>query len=177
MEAYELLAYKGAKVLFKTLASFPNRQFSINELAKTANLPFTSTWKLVQKFERAQVVETVIIGKSRAVRYKGSPFSQILKGVVDASTSTQALSLPELKRILNAKKEIISAYLFGSVAKKSETLESDIDAALLLSKRIDVLSMISSMQEKYGVKLVPLVFYSKEEFDDFLKGKEKVKLA
>lgn len=176
MEAYELLAYKGAKDLFNTLTSFPNRQFSINELAKTAGIPFTSAWKLVQKFERAQVVDTVIIGKSRAVRYRDSPFSQILKSVADTSTSTQALSLKELKRILDGKKEIESAYLFGSVAKKAETLESDIDVALLLSKRMDVLSMMSSMQEKYGVKLVPLVFYSKDEFEDFLKGKEKVRL-
>lgn len=177
MEAYELLSYKGAGKLLATLTKFHNRQFSINELAKTADLPFTTAWKLVQKFERAQVVEVVAIGKSKAVKFKASPFSKVMQEVARASSSTQALSLGELRRILKAKEGIMKACLFGSVARKKEALESDVDVALLVSKKIDVLSIMSLMQEKYGAKLVPLVFDSEEEFDDFLKGKEKVVLV
>ena len=176
MEAFELLAYAGSRQLFETLRSFPKRQFTINELAKTAKLPFTTTWKLVQKFERAQIVDVTLIGKSRAVRYKESPFSQLILKILQLSRTPQALSIPELKRILKAKKGIAWAYLFGSVAKNTEKLESDVDVALLLKQKIDTSSLISALYEKYGVKVVPITFDSKEEFDDFLKDKKKVRL-
>ena len=84
--------------------------------------------------------------------------------------------MPGLKKILGAKKDISGAYLFGSVAKNTEKLESDVDVALLVNKKIDSSSLISTMHEKYGVKVVPLTFYSQDEFDDFLKDKKKVRL-
>lgn len=177
MEAVELLTYKGARALFETLRAYPQRQFTINELSKTAHLPFTTAWKLIRRFELARIVEVAAIGKSRAVRYRESPYSKLLAGILRISASPQVLALPALKRILRAKREVRNAYLFGSVALKKEKLESDIDVALLVAKTIDVPSLISTIYEKYGVKVMPLVFYSKDEFDDFLRDKKKVRLV
>jgi hypothetical protein len=36
---------------------------------------------------------------------------------------------------------------------------------------------MSGIYEKYGVKVVPIMFNSKDEFRDFLEGKKKVRLA
>jgi len=177
MEAFELLTYKGARQLFGTLRAYPQRQFSINELAKTAKLPFTTTWKLVQKFERASIVDVALVGKSRAVKYRKSPFSGVMESILQMSVSHQALSIPELKRLLRAKHGISLAYLFGSVASGQERLESDVDVALLLKRRIDTSSFMSGIYEKYGVKVVPIMFDSKDEVEDFLKGKKKVRLV
>jgi predicted nucleotidyltransferase len=177
MEAFELLTYKGARQLFETLHAYPQRQFSINELAKEASLPFTTTWKLVQKFEQATVIEVGLVGKSRAVKYRESPFSALVVEILRLSKSPQALSLPELTRILRQKKAIREAFLFGSVASNKERLESDIDVALLVSQKIDTSGLMLEMHEKYGVKVVPLAFDSKSEFDDFLDGKKKVRLV
>lgn len=177
MEAIDVLAYAGARRLFETLGAYPRRQFTINELAKASKLPFTTAWKLVQKFERAQIIDVELVGKSRAVRYKDSPFSRIVRKILQLSASPQALSIAELKKRLRGHDGIAEAYLFGSVASKSEKLESDVDVALLLKRKIDIFSLVTSMQEKYGVKVVPLTFDTKGEFDDFLKGKRKVRLA
>ncbi len=177
MEAIQLLAQKGARSLLETLQTYPNRQFSINELSKTSQLPFTTTWKLVDKFEKAQIIYVRLIGRTRAVEYKESPFSKLVIRILDLSTSPQGLSISDLKRILRAKHEIKEAYLFGSVAANKEKLESDIDVAILAGRSIDAPSMMSTMQEKYGVKVVPLVFRSKEEFSSFLAEKKKVKLV
>jgi predicted nucleotidyltransferase len=176
MEAFELLTYKGARQLFETLQRHRDRQFSINELSKTAKLPFTTTWKLVQKFERAQIVSVTLVGKSRAVKYVESPFSKLIEKMLMLSKSPQQLSLPELKRIIRAKEGVAEGYLFGSVARNEEKLESDIDVALLVKRKIDVNSLMSDMYGKYGVKVVPITFDSKDEFDDFLKDKKKVVL-
>jgi len=177
MEAFEILTYKGARTLFETLAAYPNRQFTINELAKTAHLPFTTVWKLVKKFELAGIIETTLIGKSRVVRYKEGKFSKLLAEILRLSVSPQRFSLKELKRVLKKKKQIKEAYLFGSVAKGSERLESDIDIALLLRKHFDIHSLLSEMYDKYCVRIVPLTFENNEEFEDFLKDKKKVKLV
>ncbi|MFH0817634.1 MAG: nucleotidyltransferase domain-containing protein [Candidatus Micrarchaeota archaeon] len=177
MDAVELLSYAGARELFKTLCAYPKRQFTINELSKTAHLPFTTTWKLVQKFEPAQIIEVATIGKSRAVKYKESPYSKLVSDILKMSVSQQTLALPELKRILRTKEGIQEAYLFGSVALKKEKLESDIDIAMLTKNKIDASSLISTIYEKYGVKVVPLEFASKGEFEDFLRDKKKVRLV
>lgn len=176
MDAIEIFTHRGARELFQTLKSYPARQFSINELSKTARLPFSSTWLLVKKFEKAQIVEVVLIGKSQAVKYKDSPFSKIMTEILKISTSPQALSIPELKRILGEKEQVKEAFLFGSVASRQEKLESDVDVALRVTKRIDITSFMSYMNEKYGVKIMPLTFESKDEFEDFLKDKKTVKL-
>lgn len=177
METVELMAHKGARPLLETLLAYPKRQFSINELSKVAHLPFTTTWKLVAKFEKAQMVDVTLIGKSRAVEYKESPFSKLAAKIMQLSTTPQRLSLDELKRALKAESEIKEAYLFGSVAANREKLDSDVDVAILASRPVDAPKLMSAMADKYGVNVVPLVFKSKKEFDDFLKDKKTVKLA
>ena len=176
MEAFELLKYKGARRLFETLIRFRGRQFTINELAKTAALPFTTTWKILKKFEIAGIIETTLIGRSRIISYKENEFSKLLKEILKLSKSPQRLSLKELKRILRKKKQIKEAYLFGSVAIGKERLESDIDIGLLLRKHFDLHTLLSEMHEKYSVTIIPLTFDDKDEFEDFLKNKKKVKL-
>jgi len=177
LETLELLGYRGARQLFETLRRHPQRQFSINELSKTAHLPFTTTWKLVGKFELAQLLELVLIGKTKAVRFRKSPYSNLVLDILRKSASMQKLALPELKKTFKAKNEVTEAYVFGSVALGKEKLESDIDVALLIKRKMDLPSLISSIYDKYGVKLMPLVFYSRDEFEVFLKDKKKVKLV
>ncbi|MFH1200166.1 MAG: nucleotidyltransferase domain-containing protein [Candidatus Micrarchaeota archaeon] len=177
MEAIGLLAFKGARELFETLRAHPRRQFSISELSRASELPFTTTWKLVRKFELAQMVEVVTIGRSRAVRYMAGPYSRLVESILKISASPQALALPGLRRILKANGGVLEAYLFGSVASNTEKLGSDVDVALLTSKKIDVPSIMSTIYEKYGVKAMPLCFGSKDELEDFLRGKKNRRIA
>jgi predicted nucleotidyltransferase len=177
MDAVELLSYKGSRKLFETLHGYPKRQFSINELSKAAGVPFATCWKLVWMFEKAQVATVATIGKSRAVSYNESPFSALVAKILRMSASVQSISVPGLKRKLKAKKGVREAYLFGSVVTGNETLESDVDVALLAENKLDLPSLITEMREKYGVNLMPLEFRSKAELDDFLSKKKKVRLV
>ncbi len=177
MEAVELLAKTGARPLLETLQAYPRRQFSINELSKTSHVSFATAWNLVGQFEKAQFVDVKLIGKTRAVQYKESPFSRRAAEIMQLSTTPQRLSLDALKRALKAERGINEAYLFGSVATGKEKLESDIDVAILAQKAVDGTKLMSAMSDQYGVNVVPLVFRSKKEFDAFLSDKKKVKLA
>ncbi len=177
MEAFELLTYKGAREVYETLRAYPHRQFSISELSRMAKQPFGTTYRMVRIFERAQIVDLTLVGRTQAVKFlKDTPFSKMVGQILKTSKSQQQLTLPELKRILKAKEPVKEAHLFGSVAIGKEKLESDIDVALLVSQRIDITSFTSSLYDKYGAKVIPLTFTSKEEFDDFLSGKKTVRL-
>jgi len=176
MEAFELLKCKGAKVLFETLLRFRGRHFTINELSKTAKLPFTTTWKLVQKFEKANIIDIELIGRSRVIRYEESEFSNLLMEILRISISPQRLSIKDIRQILKKKGQVKSAYVFGSVALGGEKLESDVDVALLLKKNLDLHPLISGIHEKYRVNVVPLTFDDHDEFEDFLKDKKKVRI-
>ncbi|MFH0927538.1 MAG: nucleotidyltransferase domain-containing protein [Candidatus Micrarchaeota archaeon] len=177
MEAIRLLAQKGALPLLKTLQAYPKRQFSINELAKTSHVPFATAWNLVDKFGKANIVQVRLVGRTRAVEYKDSPFSRLISRMLELNSSPQRLSLPELRRILKTRRGIKEAYLFGSVASGKEKLESDIDVAILTARAVDMPGLMSSMLENYGVKVVPLTFKSREKFNSFLSDKKKVRLV
>jgi len=172
MEGLELIKYRGARKVMETLLEFKGRQFTVNELSKTSKVPFASVWRIIKLWESAGIVETNIVGKSRIVKLKMSEYTKNIVKLLSLSKSPQALTTDALGKELRNKK-IEEAYLFGSVAKGKEKLESDIDLAILQSSEIDTNKIIFDIYEKYGTKIVPLIFKNKKEFDKFLRDKEK----
>ncbi|MBI5036214.1 nucleotidyltransferase domain-containing protein [Candidatus Micrarchaeota archaeon] len=176
MDALELVKYSGAKNVLRTLFGYPKRQFTINELAKTSKTPFTSVWRLVRKLEPAGVIETNRLGNSIIVRLKNSEYTQTFARLLELNTSPQAFTVQKLKEELRKNKGIKGVFLFGSVARGEEKLESDIDLAILATKGFDANKLVFDVYEKHGTKVVPLVFHDKKEAERFLKNKENVKL-
>jgi predicted nucleotidyltransferase len=175
MEGLELIKYKGTRKVLETFLKFKGRQFTINELSKTTKVPFGSLWRLLKKWESAGIIETNVIGKSRVVRLHESEYTKRLLELLKLSVSPQAFTAEALKKELKGK-SIKEAYLFGSVAKKNEKLESDIDLAILAGKKFDANKLMFEVYEKYGTKVVPLIFDNKKELDKFLKDKEKERI-
>ena len=176
MEALDLIKQKGAKKLLETLLKFKGRQFTMNELAKEANIPFGSLWRIIKKWESAGFVETHVVGKSRVVNLHETEYMKNIVALLKLSTTPQAFTVESLKKELK-NKNIKEVYLFGSVAKRKEKPESDIDLAVLAVKGFDANRLVFKIYEKYGTKIVPLVFNNKKEFDKFLKDKEKKRIV
>lgn len=176
MEAVELLRSRGARELFVTLRKFPEREFSINELAKTAGVPFATTWRTVGLWRSAGVVETGKLGRSVVVRYRDSPYARLMANILGISASPQAFAVARLRVMLKRIKAVKRAYLFGSVARGEEKIRSDVDLALLAGRGFDPDDFALGAYERYGVRVVPLTFGSVKELEGFLKGKEAVRL-
>jgi len=176
MEAIQLVKYKGSRQMLETLLRFPNRQFTINELAKEAGVPFASAWRLVQKWKPAGMIETGKVGRSVTVKLHKSEYLDAVASLLKISMSPQAFTAHALKDMLVKEKDVKDARLFGSVATKSEKLASDIDLALLAEKGFNANNLVYSVYEKYGTKIVPLVFSSKKELDVFMADKKGVRL-
>lgn len=176
MDAMELVKYSGAKSVLKTLFDYPTRRFTINELAKTSKTPFSSAWRLVQKWEPAGIIETSRLGNSVTVSLKNTGYAQALARLLELNASPQAFTVKKLKEDLGKLAGVKGVYLFGSVARGEEKLDSDIDLAVIASGGFDANRLVFDVYEKHGTKIVPIVFHSKKEAETFLKGKEKVKL-
>lgn len=176
MEAIQLVKYRGSRQMLETLLKFPNRQFTINELAKEAGVPFASAWRLVRRWEPAGMIETGRVGRSVTVKLHKSEYLDSVAAMLKISTSPQAFTARALKELLAKEKGVKEAYLFGSVARGEENLSSDIDVALLAGKDFEANILVFGAYEKYGTKVVPLVFSSRKEFNIFLADKKGERL-
>jgi predicted nucleotidyltransferase len=176
MEAIQLVKYSGSRQLLETLLKFPKRQFTINELAKEAGVPFSSAWRLVKKWEPAGIIETGRVGKSVTVKIHKSEYLDSVVSILKISMSPQAFTARALVDLLAKEKGVKEAYLFGSVARRGEKLASDVDIALLAEKGVDANHLVFEIYEKYGTKAVPLVFSSRRELGEFMADKKGERL-
>lgn len=176
MEALQLVKYAGSRKLLEALLKFPRRQFTISELADESGVPFASAWRLVKKWEPAGLIETGRVGKSVTIRLHESEYLDSISSLLKLSASPQAFTARFLKGLLAKEKKIMGAYLFGSVARGEEKLSSDIDIALLAEKGFNANDLAFGAYEKYGTKVVPLVFSSRKELEKFMSGKKWEKL-
>ena len=176
MEALELIKYSGSRKLLETLFKYSKRQFTINELAKEAGVPFASTWRLVKKWELAGIIDTGRVGKSVTVKLHKSGYLDAIASLLKISMSPQAFTARTLVNLLAKEKGVKEAYLFGSVAKGSEKLTSDIDIALLAEKNFNANNLVFEVYEKYGTKAVPIVFSSKKKLETFMADKKGERL-
>ncbi|MEW6035080.1 MAG: nucleotidyltransferase domain-containing protein [Candidatus Micrarchaeota archaeon] len=176
MEAIQLMKYRGARKLLETLIKFPNRQFTINELAKEAGVPFASTWRLVRKWEPAGLIETGRVGRSVTVKLHRSEYLDSVLSLLNISKSPQVFTANALVDLLAKEKKVKEAYLFGSVASGNEKIISDIDIALLVEKDFDANSLVFRVYEKYGTKIVPITFLNKKELKAFMADKKGERL-
>jgi predicted nucleotidyltransferase len=172
MEAIQLLKYSGSRKLLETLLKFPKRQFTINELAKEAGVPFASAWRLIRKWEPAGIIETGRVGKSVTVKIHKSKYLNSVVSMLKISMSPQAFTARALIDLLSKEDSIREAYLFGSVARGDEKLASDVDIALLAEKGFDANRLVFEIYKKYGTKVVPLVFSSKRKLGEFMADKK-----
>ncbi|MDO8339298.1 MAG: nucleotidyltransferase domain-containing protein [Candidatus Burarchaeum sp.] len=171
MNLVDLVRFKGSQELLLTLRRFPNRKFTIRELSLTAKVPFASTWRAVELWRRAGLIDVSTIGRARVIELRKSPLFSRLNKLISFPSSHQ-VSLPTLKRLLANEKEIKEAHLFGSTARGEEKPESDIDLAFLAPKTYSPEPLILSFHERTRLKLVPLLFTSRTELLSFLKGKK-----
>ena len=176
MEAIELVKNRGARQMLETLLKFPGRQFTINELAREARVPFASAWRLVKKWEMAGLIETGRVGRGVTVKLHKSEYLDAVSSLLKISVSPQVFTANVVGDLLAKEKVVKEAYLFGSVASGKETPASDIDIALLAHKGFNANELVFGIYEKYGTKVVPLAFSSKKELAAFMEGKESRRL-
>ncbi len=157
------------KEVVMLLLEYPSRSFTIRELARLSNRPYSTVWRFIEDLYSAGVVMKERIGQAVACKLNSStPFLEEVKKVLDIRTSPHRLAAELFTKRAKELKGVRRIILFGSVARGEESLKSDVDLAVFIDDRKlepRVASIASSTLDRTGIRVIPLIMSSGEELD------------
>ncbi|MBK9285079.1 MAG: nucleotidyltransferase domain-containing protein [Sphingobacteriaceae bacterium] len=143
--------------------------FSGREIAKRGGLSAPAAINALTHLESLKIINRRIGGRDHLFTLNFSNYfvKKVLLPVLDAESQYFDLIVLKLKKILS--KEAISVILYGSVARKEETVKSDVDICIVypnlknksvLEKKIDICR--DELYKNYGITLAPFNISLKE---------------
>jgi predicted nucleotidyltransferase len=155
MAIAEALFSESQSRVFQWLFGQPERGFHLSELRRLTGLGSASLQRELNKLADAGLVRSERVGNLR--RFQANPESPVYGELV--ALTRKALGVePMLRRALAPlAPKLETAFIYGSVAKGTDTAKSDIDVMLvgrnlLLSK---VLELLVPLEAQLGRKISP----------------------
>lgn len=150
--------------LFIWLFGQPERAFHLNELRRLTGLGSASLQRELNRLTAAGLVDSQPVGNLR--RFQANSQSPVFAELVALTRKTLG-TVPVLRdALLPLMPDLQGAWVYGSVAKQTDTARSDIDVMLVGSNLLlsNVLACLAPAEAKLGRKINPSC-YSPEEFE------------
>ena len=150
--------------LFAWLFGQPERAFHLNELLRLTGLGSASLQRELNRLAVAGLVDAQTVGNLR--RFQANPQSPVYAELVALTRKTLG-TVPVLREALQPLQPgLISAWVYGSVAKQTDTSRSDIDVMLVGNDLLlsQVLATLEPAEAQLGRKINPSC-YSPQEFE------------
>ena len=156
------------RVLAATLLN-PERSFTLQELLKLANSGNGSAQKQVDRLVAAGVLkEDARRGRQRSIR--ANPEFALYPELCSIARKSFAVVEPLQEALAPFAQEISSAFVFGSVAKRSDHGQSDIDLIVIGSAPLLALTEALHSTEQYLSRPVNFSLYDDEEWDELQRS-------
>ncbi len=136
----------------------PERSFFATELIRLVGGGSGAVQRELARLADSGLVTISRVGTQK--HYQANPKSPIFAELCAIAQKTVGLAEPLREALAPLAKRIATAFVFGSVAKRSDTAASDIDV-LVLSESIeyaDVFAALQSAEEKLGRTVNPTVY-------------------
>ena len=159
------------------LFKYPDREFTIRELARESGTPYATAWRLMQLLDSYGIIKTKKIGKATVCTLnKSSPYLKTIK------QTPHRMAFELFKNKIKIHPNVKKIYLFGSVATGRERPDSDVDIAIIVKKQFGAFEkwinkVMTEVLEKTQINIVPLVFTHKKIPRHFKKEIEKGELV
>ncbi len=142
----------------------PNRSFYATELMQLTGGGSGAVQRELARLAQSGLATVRRIGNQK--HYQANPESPIfseLRGIVD---KTLGLAEPLRQVLAPMEDRIFAAFVFGSVAKREDTVASDIDLMVISDTLAysDVFSALAGIEAQLGRPINPTL-YSRKEFD------------
>lgn len=136
----------------------------MNELRRLTGLGSASLQRELKRLAEAGLVSTERVGNLR--RFKANPQSAVYSELVSLTRKTLGVAPMLQEALVPLAPALRDAWLFGSVAKQSDTAQSDIDVMLVGENLLlgRVLELLVPLEAQLGRKINP-VCYTPAEFD------------
>lgn len=149
--------------LFSWLFGQPDRAYHLNELRRLTGLGSASLQRELNRLAAAGVINEQAVGNLR--RFQANPQSPVYAELVTLTRKTLG-TVPVLRDALQPlQPNLQSAWVYGSVAKQTDTAHSDIDVMLVGTDLLlsQVLHCLEPAEAELGRKINPNC-YSPQEF-------------
>lgn len=150
--------------LYVWLFGQPERAYHLNELRRLTGLGSASLQRELNRLATADLVIAQAVGNLR--RFQANPQSPVYAELVALTRKTLG-TVPVLREALQPLQPgLISAWVYGSVAKQTDTARSDIDVMLVGNDLLlsQVLASLEPAEAQLGRKINPSC-YSPQEFE------------
>ena len=136
----------------------PERSFFATELISLAGGGSGAVQRELARLEQSGLVTVTRMGTQK--HYQANPKSPIFAELCAIAQKTVGLAEPLREALAPLAKRITAAFVFGSVAKRSDTAASDIDVLVLSDSvdYVDVFAALQSAEAKLGRTVNPTVY-------------------
>lgn len=150
--------------LFRWLFGQPERSFHLSELRRLTGLGSASLQRELRKLDEAGLVSSERVGNLR--RIQANPKSPIFSELVTLTRKTLGLEPMLREALLPLIPRLRAAWVYGSVAKHTDTAMSDIDVMIVGENLAlgEVLEQLLPLEAGLGRKINPTC-YSSAEFE------------
>lgn len=166
-----LILQSGKKKVLDELLEDPGKEYSIKELSDESGASYDLTHRFVQVLSSLGIIEKRRAGGAVFVQLnQSSPYIEPLEEIIRIDTEPL---LETAKRYAEELEEIESVLLFGSVARGTPRIDSDIDILVIVEDREEeseryANKLASKYEREDGVTIVPMV-ETMEEFQEDLE--------
>ena len=136
----------------------PGRSFSISELIQTTGAGSGAVQRELARLSGSGLLSVEQLGKQKL--YRANPASPIHDELVAIVRKTFGLAMPLREALAPLADRLHAAFVFGSVAKGSDTASSDIDLMLVSDELTyaDAMATLHPLMERLGREINPTLY-------------------
>ena len=136
----------------------PGRSFSISELIQTTGAGSGAVQRELARLSGSGLLSVEQVGKQKL--YRANPASPIHDEIVAIVRKTFGLAMPLRDALMPLADRLHAAFVFGSVAKGSDTASSDIDLMLVSDALTyaDAMAALHPLMERLGREINPTLY-------------------
>jgi len=163
------LAKRGRVEIIRTLKSYPGRDFTINELARTAQVPTMTAWRTVKDLKESGFIRVKKVGNSAIVAItEDREKLRTLRLIPD--TDPQRVAAITYSRTLAEYDWVSEGRLFGSIGRGEHSPGDEVDVAVIFrddrihedEARSRAKEIAETIKASTNITIVPLCVPSKE---------------
>lgn len=144
--------------VFRWLFGQPGRAFHLSELRRLTGLGSASLQRELNRLAEAGLVRSERIGNLR--RFQANPQSPVYNELIGLTRKTIGIEPMLREALLPLVPRLKTAWIYGSVARQTDTSQSDIDVMLIGENLLlgDILECLVPLEAQLGRKINPTCY-------------------
>ena len=158
----KLFGSNARETILKLFLLNPDNKYYLRQISALTGLPIQAVQREIKNLENIRLIEKNFHGKQAFFNAnRKNPIFKELKGIFFKTTG-----IPEILKIslLRNDGNITTAFIYGSYAKQSETLSSDIDLMVIGKIGLKALSAVLSSAKKEIEREINYSVFTENEF-------------